>query len=51
MYRMTKLLLVDLDGTIRESLSGEKFIQYPRSQRIIKGASAIAHYHREIWNC
>ncbi len=42
---MTKLLLVDLDGTIRELLSGEKFIQYPQDQKIIKGADkAIAHY-------
>lgn len=38
-----RLLLLDLDGTIHEPLSGEKFIQHPRDQRIIKGADkAIA---------
>lgn len=45
---MKKLLLVDLDGTIREPNSGQKFIQHPRDQRIIKGADkALAHYHQE----
>lgn len=43
-----RLLLVDLDGTIREPLSGEKFIQHPRDQRIINGADkAIAHYYQQ----
>lgn len=43
---MTKLLLVDLDGTIRKPLSDEKFIQHLQDQKIIKGADkAIAHYH------
>jgi len=43
-----KLLMLDLDGTIREPLSGEKFIQHPHDQRIIEGAAqAIAHYHAE----
>jgi D-glycero-D-manno-heptose 1,7-bisphosphate phosphatase len=47
---VTKLLLVDLDGTIREPLSGEKFIQHPQDQRIIKGADkAIAYYHSLGW--
>jgi D-glycero-D-manno-heptose 1,7-bisphosphate phosphatase len=47
---MIRLLLVDLDGTIREPLSGEKFIQHPQDQRIIKGADqALAHYHAEGW--
>lgn len=45
-----RLLLLDLDGTIREPLNGEKFIQHPRDQRIIKGADkALAHYHTEEW--
>lgn len=35
---MFKLLMLDLDGTTRESLSGERFVQHPRDQRIIKGA-------------
>lgn len=43
-----KLLFVDLDGTIREPLSGAKFINRPRDQKIITGADkAIAHYHRQ----
>jgi len=47
---ITRLLLVDLDGTIREPLSGGQFIQHPQDQRIIKGADkAIAHYHKEGW--
>lgn len=41
---MTKLLLVDLDGTIREPISGE-FIKHPQDQRIIQGADrAIAAF-------
>ena len=47
---MTKLLLVDCDGTIREPLSGAKFISHPRDQRIMAGADkAIAHYHKQGW--
>jgi D-glycero-D-manno-heptose 1,7-bisphosphate phosphatase len=47
---MNRLLLVDCDGTIREPLSGSKFIQHPRDQRIIKGADkAIAHYAEQGW--
>jgi D-glycero-D-manno-heptose 1,7-bisphosphate phosphatase len=43
---MTKLLLVDCDGTIRKPLSRNQFIQYPRDQKIIAGATdAIAHFH------
>lgn len=45
---MSKLLLLDLDGTLREPLSGEKFIQHPREQKVIKGADkAIAHNHQQ----
>jgi D-glycero-D-manno-heptose 1,7-bisphosphate phosphatase len=47
---MTKLLLLDCDGTIREPASGGKFIQHPSDQRIIKGADqALAHYHKNEW--
>lgn len=47
---MTKLLLVDCDGTIRETASGEQFISHPLDQRIIPGADkALAHYHNEGW--
>lgn len=47
---MTKLLLLDCDGTIREPASDSKFIQHPRDQRLIKGVvEAIAQYHRDGW--
>lgn len=47
---MSKLLLLDCDGTIREPASGGKFIQNPKDQKIIKGADwAIAHYYKESW--
>lgn len=47
---MKKLLLIDLDGTIREPESGEKFIQHPLDQRIISGADkGVAHAHKEGW--
>lgn len=42
---MPKLLLLDLDGTVRKSASGAKFIQNPSDQVIIDGArDAIAAY-------
>ncbi len=45
---MVKLLMLDLDGTVRAPMSGEKFIQHPQDQRIIEGAErAIAHYHEQ----
>jgi D-glycero-D-manno-heptose 1,7-bisphosphate phosphatase len=44
------LLIVDLDGTVREPLSGNKFIQRPRDQRIINGAEgAIAYFAATGW--
>lgn len=47
---MTQLLLVDLDGTIRQPISENKFIQNPTDQRVIPGAEeAIAHYHDQGW--
>lgn len=43
-----KILFLDCDGTIREPLSGAKFISHPRDQRIIPGADkAIQHFHRQ----
>lgn len=42
-----KLLLLDLDGTVREPASGSRFIQYPYDQRVIPGAEdAIKKAHR-----
>lgn len=47
---MTKLLLVDLDNTIRQPLSDNKFISHPQDQQIIPDAAkAIAHYHEQGW--
>lgn len=48
---MTKLLLLDCDGTIREPLSSNPLIQHPRDQKMIKGADkAIAHFHSQGWS-
>lgn len=47
---MNKLLLVDLDNTIREPLSGAKFISHPKDQKIMAGADkALFHYHSLGW--
>lgn len=47
---MTKLLLLDCDGTIRRSKSGATFINEPHDQEAIPEAeSAIAHYYRQGW--
>ena len=44
------LLILDLDGTVREPLSDNKFIQHPRDQQIIKGASsAISYFASSGW--
>lgn len=47
---MTKLLLCDLDGTVRTTKSGATFINDPLDQQLIPEAqSAIAHYHSQEW--
>ena len=47
---MTKILFLDLDGTVREPASGAKFIDDPHDQRVIEGAKeAIAHYSSRDW--
>lgn len=44
------LLILDLDGTVREPLSDNKFIQRPSDQQIIKGAEgAIAYFTSTGW--
>lgn len=49
-FPLPKLLLVDLDGTVRQPRSGSKFIQHPRDQQVIPGAAvAIARYHEQDW--
>jgi D-glycero-D-manno-heptose 1,7-bisphosphate phosphatase len=45
---MKKLLLVDLDGTIREPISSSKFILHPQDQRPIDGADrALANFAQQ----
>lgn len=40
-----KLLLLDLDGTVRQSVSGKTFISEPGDQKLIDGAAeAISRY-------
>ncbi len=44
------LLLVDMDGTVREPRSDNKFIEHPGDQKIIPGAEgAIAYFATEGW--
>jgi D-glycero-D-manno-heptose 1,7-bisphosphate phosphatase len=45
-----KILFCDLDGTIRQTISGEKFINKPDDQQLIKGAKeAIEQYYNDGW--
>jgi D-glycero-D-manno-heptose 1,7-bisphosphate phosphatase len=43
------LLLVDLDGTIREPLSGQQYFQHPKDQRIIAGADVAIRAYKDDW--
>ncbi len=45
---MTKLLIVDCDGTLREPQSDAKHIHSPKDQQIIPGADkALSYYHNQ----
>jgi D-glycero-D-manno-heptose 1,7-bisphosphate phosphatase len=44
---MTNLLLLDLDGTIREPKSGSKFINRPDDQQLIPGAIRAMEAYRD----
>lgn len=45
-----KILFLDLDGTVREPISGAKFINDPSDQRLIDGVEdAIKHYAKSDW--
>lgn len=45
-----KLLLVDLDGTVRETISGDTFINDPLDQQLITGVKeTLAFYKTEGW--
>lgn len=43
------LLLIDLDGTLRESLNGEQYFQYPQDQQIITGAGIALNTYSDEW--
>lgn len=43
------LLLVDLDGTIREPLSGQQYFQHPKDQQIIAGADVAIRAYKDDW--
>jgi D-glycero-D-manno-heptose 1,7-bisphosphate phosphatase len=43
------LLLVDLDGTLREPLSGQQYFQHPQDQQIIAGADIALRAYKDDW--
>ncbi|OUL28142.1 polynucleotide kinase [Nostoc sp. T09] len=43
------LLLLDLDGTIREPLSGKQYFQHPQDQQIIAGADIAVSAYKDDW--
>ncbi|HEY9626850.1 MAG TPA: HAD-IIIA family hydrolase [Coleofasciculaceae cyanobacterium] len=47
---MTKLLLLDKDGTLVSPKAGHKFVEHPADQKLIKGvAKTIAQYAAQGW--
>jgi len=43
------LLLLDLDGTIRETLSGKQYFQHPQDQQIIAGVNNALSTYTDEW--
>ena len=43
------LLLIDMDGTLREPLSGQQYFQHPKDQRIIEGAPIAIRAYKDDW--
>jgi D-glycero-D-manno-heptose 1,7-bisphosphate phosphatase len=43
------LLLIDLDGTIREPRIGTQYFLYPQDQQIIEGADVALSHYGEDW--
>src|ERR687885_1533468 len=43
------LLLIDMDGTLREPLSGQQYFQHPKDQRIIVGAELALRAYKDDW--
>jgi D-glycero-D-manno-heptose 1,7-bisphosphate phosphatase len=47
---MTKLLILDKDGTLTTTVSGEKFVQYPKDQKLLPGVKeTLQRYADEGW--
>lgn len=47
---MVKVLFLDLDGTVRQTKSGRKFINEPEDQELINGAfEGIFYYYQRDW--
>lgn len=45
---MSKIIFFDLDGTLRETISGKTFINEPQDQRAIEGTQkALAYYQKK----
>ncbi len=47
--RTMSLLLVDMDGTLREPLSGHQYFQQPKDQRIIAGVEIAIRAYKDDW--
>ncbi len=46
----TKILFVDIDGTLTETISGHAFKQHPQDVKVIEGVqSAIAYFISKGW--
>ncbi|WP_416673178.1 HAD hydrolase-like protein [Egbenema bharatensis] len=43
------LMMVDLDGTVREPLSGQQYFQYPQDQHIVPGADLAIRSYSPDW--
>ena len=43
------LLLIDLDNTLREPLSGQQYFQHPQDQQIIAGADIALRAYKDDW--
>lgn len=49
---MTKLLILDKDGTLVVPKSGQTFVQFPEDQKPIKGIQELVKtYHMSGWRC
>ncbi len=45
-----KILFVDIDGTLTETISGNPFKQHPQDVKVMEGADkAVAYFHGQGW--